>query len=465
LKGGLKRFSFEEGMLLEAKLNEIEFLGVPSGSLLSYQISTAADVGYSGGLKQSFLQGLILLKYYFKFIRKSGLNKLEIKPLENTLVLLGLTANQNRLTSWILPIYQLFESKAVVILSKDQLPNDSIMRQVSLNSFSLTSEEEVIWKNEILKCLPKLRNELSVNVPIVFDRSFQFQIIINYFFQTRLVLAFNRILSQTKPKIVLVDHDRQPWNSALVLCSKIKKITTYSLIHGLTLPITVYAPVLADNLLCWGEFHRKQFNKYLNPQQLIDIGNFKISEIVESKPKSLMHLGRKPRIIFASTNFQFDQKVKLARLFLEASSELKNVEIFFRFHPSESIDDYPFLKDEFSFCHIMTSNDMSSEDSFQFGDIFVGHNSQYLVEAYFSKLPVIVFSPKDITFPLGLFEEICDLENMEIITNKESLERLVLDILEKGQAKVKNSNYFCSSTGLKSIESLKELLINVLQNE
>ncbi len=465
MKEVLRRFSFEEGLLLEARLNEIKFLGVPSGSLLSYQISTAADVGYPSGLKQNFLQRLIFLKYYFKFIRQSEIKTSEIKPLENSSVLLGLSANQNRLISWILPIYQIFDSKEVVVVSKDQLPNDSLMRQIPLNSFSLTSEEEVIWKNEILKCLPKLKNELNINVPKVFNRSFQFQIILNYFFQTRLVLASNRILSQTKPKLILVDHDRQPWNSALVLCSKIKKIPTYSLIHGLTLPITVYAPVIADNLLCWGEFHRKQFNKYLNPQHLIDIGNFKISEIVENKPESLMQLGRKPRIIFASTNFQFDQKVKLARLFLEASSELKNVEIFFRLHPSESIDDYHFLKEEFSFCQIMSSIDMSSEDSFKFGDIFVGHNSQYLVEAYYSKLPIIVFSPPEITIPIGIFDEIVKFEKMEIITNDVGLVKMVSDIIENGQDKVKNSAYFCSSIGLESINSLKRLLITVLQNE
>ena len=260
-----------------------------------------------------------------------------------------------------------------------------------------------------------------------------------------------------------MDHDRQPYNSALVLCSKIKKIPTYSLIHGLTLPITVYTPIIADNLLCWGEFHRKQFKKYLNTKHLIDIGNYKISDIAESKPKSLLQIGRKTRIIFASTNFQFDQKVKLARLFLEASRELKNVEIFFRLHPSESIDDYPFLKEEFSFCQIMTSKDMSSEDSLNFGDIFVGHNSQYLVEAYYSKLPIIVFSPPEITFPLGILQEIAELEKMEIIINGVGMVRMVSYIIENGQDKVKNSEYFCSSIGLESLESIKRLLINVLK--
>ena len=61
MKGVLKKFSFEEGILLEARLNEIKFSGIPSGSLLSYQISTGADVGYPSGIWQNFLQRLVFV--------------------------------------------------------------------------------------------------------------------------------------------------------------------------------------------------------------------------------------------------------------------------------------------------------------------------------------------------------------------------------------------------------------------
>ncbi len=460
MKKGLRKINFEEGLILESKLNEIKFLGIPSGALLSYQISTASDVGYEKGIIHRLTQQLIFLKYYLKFIYLNNSNKGEVQKLEITTILLGLTSYQTRLTSWIFPIYEILEGNSVSIVSKDQIPYETLKRQISLSSFYLTKEEEEIWEIEFIKCFPKLKNEINCNVPKIFGKYFQFQLYINYIFQTRLILAFNRILDQTKPKVVLVDHDRQPWNSVLVLCSKTRNIQTYSLIHGLTLPITVYVPVIADNLLCWGKFHQIQFERYLCTNKLIDIGNFKISELSKNDPDYFLNLGRKPRIIFASTNFQFEQKVELARLFLDAAKELINYEFFFRLHPTESIDDYTFIKSKFSFCQIMSSKEMSGEESFQFGDIFVGHNSQYLVEAYFSKLPIIFFSPPEITIPIGLFEEISKIDKLEIITNGVGLKRMISNLIEKRLPKIKESNYFCSTLGEESLGNLKGLLLN-----
>jgi hypothetical protein len=109
-------------------------------------------------------------------------------------------------------------------------------------------------------------------------------------------------------------------------------------------------------------------------------------------------------ILVATNPIQFDEKIKFVADACEALYD-ENRFILIRIHPSENISDYAFLKQQYSNLHITGSHEQTAEESLAISDCIVCHNTVFLLEALIKRIPVYIFAPSYISYPLGVGED------------------------------------------------------------
>ncbi len=91
-------------------------------------------------------------------------------------------------------------------------------------------------------------------------------------------LRWKNFLHLNNISLVICDVDRYYSNAPIVSAAKALGINNATIIHGSTTPINNYLPVIANNLLVWGDYHKNQFEKYVDSRitKIRIIGNPKI---------------------------------------------------------------------------------------------------------------------------------------------------------------------------------------------
>jgi hypothetical protein len=448
---------------IEDMLNRIKFREMPIGEMLSHYLSSISDQGYfDPTTKENIKYKLLEIKYGINYRNDFQTN---IIPEDcSGKILFGLTDNSRRLTDFIAPLANLFGyDNSIIFGNKNDefLPDEKpIFRYVQ--GFSTAHFKE--WKFQYLRAiigltdtLNKLKIDLEIPDSIINQLKFFFKI------QSQRSIVIIWAIEKLNPHCLIVDHDRQFDNSLLLGICKSKKIPTFTLIHGLTLPAYSSFPVLANYILAWGDFHLKQFSGLgIAKDRILVCGNYKINKILsvtrDSYKGEFFKEKSKKIILYASTNFDFAQKLKITREFCEATFELKDKAYYVvRLHPLESKLDFKDLIVEFPHVMFLTQTELNFEESLGLPDLIIGHNTAFIVDAYLKMKPILVFDSNSINYPIGLGGIIKENDKIFYAKNTIELQQEINNFLES-ELKTHNNNtdWFCKLLGEESLRKYKE---------
>lgn len=175
-----------------------------------------------------------------------------------------------------------------------------------------------------------------------------------------------------------------------------KKIPTYTLQHGLwflfdspPIDVIIYENLVANRLLCWGQYTKDEFVKYgIDESRLIVAGYPK-------KIKQLVALNlnkRKKRIVILFARVLFDSN-NLELISLIANMN-KEVDVEFKLHPSLCIEKYKSLAKKYGFklAPSGTIQDLLSNGEY---DYSISYNSTAYYDSYINNCISFRYKDKD----------------------------------------------------------------------
>jgi hypothetical protein len=244
-----------------------------------------------------------------------------------------------------------------------------------------------------------------------------------------------KLVALVKPRVVLTMYDRNTLSACLVLVARSMGIPTLTLVHGVMNRGSGYTPLLADKALCWGELQRDQFLRLgVPPERLIVTGCPWLTRTLSVDARSArkkvgLDLDR-PLALLATNPIHLDLKLKMAKTFCEAVSQVPGVLGAVRVHPSEKIREY----DEFASTHpgvvFLENHAWSVDEAVAAADLVVGHDSGFCSDALLKGRPVVILDCLGI--PLGNGRELIEEAGMPCARSAAQLAERLHQLREDG---------------------------------
>jgi glycosyltransferase involved in cell wall biosynthesis len=204
------------------------------------------------------------------------------------------------------------------------------------------------------------------------------------------------LLRQVQPAAVLTEADRLPFWSCLVLAARQLAIPSSTLVHGVLNDQAVgYVPLLADQVLCWGEVDRGRFLAAgVDPQRVLLGGCPRLSRSVladrsGAKAKLGLPPGR-PAVMLGSAGGDVGLCRRLAEVFIAGVRSLRELAAFVRLHPCESLAVYGEVARQCPDIRFSPNSEASLDEALAAADVVVVANSGVGSDALFKGRPVIV---------------------------------------------------------------------------
>ncbi len=432
----------------------------------------------TGGLLAHFLY----TNLFFNNFNDSGFNKIKINFLllrekitkgDRTDLLPPITGEYifnytgkfDKLLDFFRPLYSHFESSEIIFISKQSEPANELSGSTFIYPKNLSKRAKHEWmihfketENYFNKLEPKLR-ELQIS-PTLF-KYLRYCLIK----QTQKLFFFLEYIEHSKPKAVLTDHDRQMINSSLILAAKAKGVPTFTFIHGSTDPAPDFIPLLADYMFCWGQYHYRQFKQLgVEENRLLITGNPKLrSEIYADANKMRASLQIRDSLVFSFTPNPIDaeEKIKMALQFCSAASQLKNVKAIIKLHPNETKTEYTLVQNDFPEITLLSSDELTNDELFAVSNLIVCHNSTIAIDALIKKIPVIIFRPQFISFPLGIGLDLINKAGCPDASNSAELSELFRKMqseVERNKVVEKSRSYVNDYCDLFGDEAAKKII-------
>ena len=216
------RFSIEEALFLEKKLNDVHYHGIASGGLF-------ADILYMSYYFTSYELSLTLrirewLQYLnLKHIPKTIETKQATVSLKNR-YLFNYTVNSERLTGFFPPLVSLFRKEEIAFASKPGEQHEQWHEYPFFTYPGLTKAQYQSWGKQYRLLEKEFKSvwkaiTRTLYIPSEIRTTFMIAAII----QTQRLHFFLEYFEEERPICVLTDHDRQAFNAALVLAANAKK--------------------------------------------------------------------------------------------------------------------------------------------------------------------------------------------------------------------------------------------------
>jgi hypothetical protein len=424
----IKKLKLNDLLEIEARLNKLSFLNVPLGGLLINNFYTQL---YFFSNKHNFKSRLTNLLIFFKLrflFKGKGANDWQ---LVNNKIILNPSSTVAKNLDFFIP---LIESSGVkrsnfIFCFK---PNTLLkIKDIKVfNNYNLNLSDRFFWRSGMDTSYASFKDELNSIFTDYDIPSIYYQLFINDFlYQTQILTFFLERFKHYKPKVIITDHDRYSFNSALILAGNFSKISTYTFIHGSTFPPDHFYPVIARKIFVWGKVHYNQFKDLgVSEERIIITGNQKLNRnIIDLEPKKKNELGLSDKkvILLANSNFQIDERLGLTRIFCESSMSFPEYDFWVRLHPIEKVVEYDVLTKEFPNVRFFENNQFTSEQSFSIASIIIGHSSTYLFDAFVKGKNLIIINPDFVNFPLGIGSELNKYGNVPIAKNLSELNQLI----------------------------------------
>lgn len=210
--------------------------------------------------------------------------------------------------------------------------------------------------------------------------------------QLALVRYFEEQFENTKPTAVFTEHDRFNELASLVIAARQKGIPSVTQVHGLLNSRSSYVPLVADNIGCWGNWHKQRLIDWGVSEERIKVtGAIQLSDsFQESEESRELEAGKSgtKRMIILATNPTEQVRKSLILEFCQAIESLKKDWIgVLRLHPSENRKDYSaYLTSD----RIFFSEDIHKDQEliFRVSDAVVVFNSAFAIDAILKSKPV-----------------------------------------------------------------------------
>lgn len=383
---------------LEKRLNDSPFFGTPSGTLIAGFLLVELYLGKSNfSLKGKIAD--ILLREYIKYYgpqwqRKNKHGKLDEYSKYSDRHLLTVTDKRANFKGLIIPIINCLNNDEYVVFASQDSIDASMSNVISYNDIPSIPLAE--WRKKIIPYISKWNKIVAEWIAdYSIQKWTQHKIMSNLYSQTLLLESLRLFLQKVKPKSITTEYDRYWFSSALVAAGNSLSIPTYTLMHGVVNNSISYIPLLANNIIVWGNRQKEQLVAYgLNPDRIIVKGAPHLSDnIAQDKQTVRSHMGftdAKPVVIFGSCNISVNDMHSLMSMFCKAFNDQDQFHAIVKLHPIETKE---FYKEEISnntnirFCD---TEELGFEDSFALADVICVYNSAYGTDALIKGIPVVV---------------------------------------------------------------------------
>jgi len=221
--------------------------------------------------------------------------------------------------------------------------------------------------------------------------------------QTQSLFALQKVLSSLMPNYVVVEYDRHTWCSPLVTAANNLGIYTISQMHGVVNNRFSYLPLLADELLCWGQRQREMLIQLQQAQEsatsLIVTGAPQLSQKIEAdrhQVRQKIGLSKDQKVVLLATNpVHQDYRKKLIQIFGDALRQHPKLKGVVRLHPSEKMEFYQEFQTQYPQILFDNNQVLNFSESMAVSDLCCVYNSAFGVDAIIKNVPVMVINVGD----------------------------------------------------------------------
>lgn len=328
---------------IERELSSPLFFGLPLGATLNDALAIIFLSGQGSRLgKIRWLNKLRIARHWLYPHR----TKNPAHPLPCGSILVAWLDGARRVTDLVLPVVQALKGDPCAVLCGNPSVAPSVPAGMPCIAWEQVQSYAVQdWRAEYRRCRPAWAARLKS-----LCRKFQLssgafeQLLFSLMIASQNVTGCIEFLKASRPAVIVTDFDRNKQWSCLVLAARLLGIPTVTLVHGVMHDdALIFSPVLADTIICWGEFDRKKLLAAGEPPEKVVIGGCpRLSrDLSATTAEGRMKLRldpQKPVIMFA-TNFM-RQRLDLAEMFCSAVEKLDFVSAVVRLHPAENPADY-----------------------------------------------------------------------------------------------------------------------------
>ncbi len=416
------RLTIEKALYIEKELNKVFFNGVPSGALFSELIYASM---YFTSFKFSLRQHVKnIIQYQYLKQLKTGADIIDAQAIQGKYIF-NYVSNTARLTDFFKPLLPLLKETEVAFSANPEQKNTEWSAYPFFTFYGLNKQDHATWarhyhqfKTAFHQTLKTLRNETGSNAQI--ESVFKITSVI----QTKRLQYFLTQFEKHKPKAILTDHDKHAFNSALILAAGKLGIPTYTMVHGSTQPLDFYVPLVAKKVLCWGDVQKNQFiDAGVPATKIIVAGNQKLQrtfnlDVKQFRIKSGFGTDGNNMTIL-SNPIEHSEKIRFVSDIINASGGKFN--ILLRIHPSENKNDYAPLYTIYPELKCLDQSEQTFEETLACSDLVICHNSIAAFETIIKNIPLIIYNPSYISFPLGIGEELHEKGGFPIVNTKDEL--------------------------------------------
>ena len=439
----------------ERELSYPLFFGVSLGAALNDTLVIKFLNGHHiWSLKNLFFTKLLIVRHYY--FPKSINGSLRNHPKGKFLI--ALLDATPRVTELVLPVLEeLNRGDCVVLCGNDNVvplvPNDVpciVWNQV----LSYVVKD---WRLEYRRCKSEWVCRLkSISRKYQLARGAVAELELSLMISSQQVTGCIALLKQTKPAVVITDYDRNAKWSSLVLAAKLLNIPTVTLVHGVMSEGALgFSPVIADTIVCWGEFHQEILLAAGEPPAKIFIGGCPrlspdLPAFSSNCFKKFSLNPQKPVIIFATSPEL--QRLQLTEIFCSAVAKLDFVSGMVRLHPSEKLITYQLIIDRYPVIIFFESNQATLDESLALASVVVCRSSGLGSDALVKGVNVVVLDVEtepsghggDLIKSAGCPHARTDKELTEIIN------KIIFDDTFRQQLAIRRKAYvehFCGAFG------------------
>ncbi len=388
------RSAFRE---MEAALSEPLFFGIPLGATLNDHFVTA------------FVDGLGDWRRRTKWLRRLLYQRHRISPQVHRRT--GATFDPGRvLVTWSIPSHRydrlllpvlerLDEGECAVLYGHDGVAQLVPAGIPHLPFREVKDFDARAWRREYERCWPSWRRTIRDGCERYAFPEGAFELLsLELMVASQNVLGCLNFLEAHQPSVILTEYDRNRLWSCLVLAARKLGIPSLTLVHGvIERDAFGFSPVLADQILCWGELDRAK---------LIDAGEAPSRVTVAGCPRLNWDLpspsleGRRrlgidhdgPVAMLATS--PESSRFALADAFCTAIEQLPGMSGVVRLHPSEDLTSYQAMIVSHPTVSFVENGRASSDEALAAADVVVVRASGFGSDALVKRKPVVVLSPE-----------------------------------------------------------------------
>lgn len=256
-------------------------------------------------------------------------------------------------------------------------------------------------------------------------------------------LAMKQFLIFCSPGCIVTEYDRNAHTAPLIVAAKSLGIPTATFVHGVINSSYGFTPLVADTIFAWGDKVRDRLIEFGTMPDRIEMTGYScidFSDRVDSVvARNKYGLSQCNGIVELATNpVGVTDRLKMVKIFCDAIESLDHVDGIIRLHPSESLEFYDPLINQYPTVKFTTNNEMPVSDAIAVADVVVCHNSGYALEAMSRQTPVIVFDVID--HPLRSAKDYVRFGGCPCVQSGVELKQVVLKIIKDSDFRKKLCN-------------------------